>query len=127
MKVNQKEVDAQKLVKQFDVGGAAMNQRSASKDYDFESVMHYPSDGLMEAKVEPVDVNTQRMGWYFVHGEEMSPKDKKKLEAMYSGLSSGKHAAMKSKNISLLHPKRYISTPKNIRVLNFVTSLFQKW
>jgi hypothetical protein len=95
VKVNQKEVEAQKLVKQFEVGGAAMNQRSAAKDYDFESVMHYPGDGLLEAKVEPVDVNTQRMGWYFAHGEEMSPKDKKKLEALYSGLSSGKHTAMK--------------------------------
>lgn len=91
MKVNQKQVDAQKLAKQFEVGGANMNQRAASNDYDFESVMHYPADGLLEAKVEPIDKNTERMGWYFAHGDEMSPKDKKKLEALYSGLSSGKH------------------------------------
>ena len=95
MKLNQKKVDEEKLVKQFDVAGSSMNQRASPDDYDYESVMHYPGGGFMQATKEPVSENTERMGWYFAHGEEMSPKDKKKLVAVYSGVSSGKHAAMK--------------------------------
>lgn len=88
VELNEKQVEAQKLAKQFDIGGSTMNQRVKS-GYDFESVMHYPDEGLMKAKVEPIDQNTERMGWYFVNGEELSPKDKKKLEELYCGLSKG--------------------------------------
>ena len=90
IEVNLKEVEQLKLSRQFDVGGAVQNQRADSIGYDFESVMHYPSDdGLMKAKLEPIDENTQRMGWYYLHGEEMSPKDKQKLQKLYCGISKG--------------------------------------
>ena len=82
------------LTKQFDLGAPVSNQRVDSVGYDYESVMHYPSDNLMTAKMEPVDTNTERMGWYYLNGDEMSPKDKQKLISLYGNLSSGKYLGM---------------------------------
>ncbi len=71
------------LLKQFDTGGSILNQKADPVGYDYESVMHYPDQGLMVAKKEPVSQNTQRMGWYYLHDEGMSPKDKIKLKNLY--------------------------------------------
>ena len=97
-----KKVDQLKIAKQFDVGGSLVNQRSDENSYDYESVMHYPADpGLMKAKTEPVDENTQRMGWYFLNGEEMSPKDKQKLQNLYCKLSKGRYLLAKTQKTLL--------------------------
>ena len=82
------------LTKQFDLGAPVNNQRVDTVAYDYESVMHYPSDNLMRAKMEPVDANTDRMAWYYLNGDEMSPKDKEKLINLYSNVSSGKYLGM---------------------------------
>lgn len=77
------------MLKQFDVGGSLFNQQVDDVGYDYESVMHYPDEGLLRAKREPADVNTHRMGWYYVFGDGLSPKDKIKLKNLYKGVSKG--------------------------------------
>ena len=90
-----KKVGKLNLTKQFNLGAPVSNQRVDSVGYDYESVMHYPAgENLMRAKVEPVDTNTERMGWYFLNGDGMSPKDKQKLINLYKDLPSGKYLGM---------------------------------
>lgn len=105
MEIDEKKVAQLRLTKQFDLGGSVVNQRVDSIGYDYESVMHYPASGIMKAKIEPIDEQTRRMGWYFVNDEDgMSPKDKKKLSDLYCGLSSGKfmHSVSTPKNAALV-------------------------
>ena len=87
--VNKQKVENVGLLKQFDVGGSIFNQQVDDVGYDFESIMHYPDDGLLRAKQEPVEENTKRLGWYFMYGDGLSPKDKIKLKNLYKGISKG--------------------------------------
>ena len=80
------------LLKQFGTGGSIFNQEVDNVGYDYESVMHYPDEGLLQAKVSPTDQNTKRMGWYYMHDEGLSPKDKIKLKNLYQGISKGKYS-----------------------------------
>ena len=95
VEIDMKKVGKLNLTKQFNLGAPVSNQRVDSVGYDYESVMHYPAgENLMRAKLEPVDTNTERMGWYFLNGDGMSPKDKQKLINLYKNLPSGKYLDM---------------------------------
>lgn len=87
--VDSKELEKIGLIKQFDVGGSIFNEQVDNVGYDYESVMHYPDEGLLQAKQQPITENTKRMGWYFLNGDGMSPKDKIKLKNLYQGISKG--------------------------------------
>jgi len=89
--VDNEKVEKLGLLKQFGVGGSIFNQQVDDVGYDYESVMHYPDEGLLQAKIPPIDVNTKRMGWYYMYGDGLSPKDKIKLKNLYHGMSKGKY------------------------------------
>ncbi len=85
-------VEKLSLLKQFDVGGSIFNQKVDPLGYDYESVMHYPDQGMMQAKKAPISENTQRMGWYYEHGNGLSPNDKIKLKNLYRDVSKGEYS-----------------------------------